>query len=88
MPSGCKPRAKIIVIACNTATAWGLDDVRRYLASIGDGTRVVGVIEAGVRATLAAAGGIAGAEGSCTFALTGEEDQLDRAAALVKAMRG
>lgn len=52
MPSGCKPRAKIIVIACNTATAWGLDDVRKYLASIGDNTKVVGVIEAGVRATL------------------------------------
>ena len=52
VPSGCKPRAKIIVIACNTATAWGLDDVRKYLASIGDGTKVVGVIEAGVRATL------------------------------------
>jgi glutamate racemase len=51
-PSGCKPRAKIIVIACNTATAWGLDDVRKYVASIGDGTKVVGVIEAGVRATL------------------------------------
>ncbi len=52
VPSGCKPRAKIIVIACNTATAWGLDDVRKYLASIGDDTKVVGVIEAGVRATL------------------------------------
>ena len=51
-PSGCKPRVKIIVIACNTATAWGLDDVRKYLASIGDDTKVVGVIEAGVRATL------------------------------------
>ena len=52
VPSGMKPRAKIIVIACNTATAWGLDDVRKYLASIGDDTKVVGVIEAGVRATL------------------------------------
>ena len=52
VPSGCKPRAKIIVIACNTATAWGLDDVRKYLASIGDNTKVVGVIEAGVRAAL------------------------------------
>ena len=51
-PSGMKPRAKIIVIACNTATAWGLDDIRKYLASIGDDTKVVGVIEAGVRATL------------------------------------
>ena len=52
VPSGTKKRVKIIVIACNTATAWGLDDIRRYLASIGDGTKVVGVIEAGVRATL------------------------------------
>ena len=52
VPSGGKPRAKIIVIACNTATAWGLDDVRKYLASIGDNTKVVGVIEAGVRAAL------------------------------------
>ena len=52
VPSGMKKRVKIIVIACNTATAWGLDDIRRYLASVGDGTKVVGVIEAGVRATL------------------------------------
>lgn len=52
VPSGSKPRAKIIVIACNTATAWGLADIRRYLASVGDDTKVVGVIEAGVRATL------------------------------------
>ena len=49
---GTKPRAKIIVIACNTATAWGLDAVRAQLAARGDKTKVVGVIEAGVRATL------------------------------------
>ena len=49
---GSKPRAKIIVIACNTATAWGLDAVRAQLAARGDKTKVVGVIEAGVRATL------------------------------------
>ena len=52
LPEGFKPRAKIIVIACNTATAWGLDDIRRHLAAIGDDTKVVGVIEAGVRAAL------------------------------------
>ena len=51
-PSGIKQRVKIIVIACNTATAWGLEDVRKYLASIGSDIKVVGVIEAGVRATL------------------------------------
>ena len=49
---GAKPRAKIIVIACNTATAWGLDAIRAQLAARGDNTKVVGVIEAGVRATL------------------------------------
>ena len=52
VPTGAKPRAKIIVIACNTATAWGLSLVRERLAAQGDGTKVVGVIEAGVRATL------------------------------------
>ena len=52
VPTGVKPRAKIIVIACNTATAWGLSTVRERLAKAGDGTKVIGVIEAGVRATL------------------------------------
>ena len=51
-PTGVKPRAKILVIACNTATAWGLSTVREHLAAKGDDTKVVGVIEAGVRATL------------------------------------
>ena len=51
-PTGVKPRAKILVIACNTATAWGLSTVRERLAAKGDDTKVVGVIEAGVRATL------------------------------------
>ena len=44
-------------------------------------------ILAGVRATLVAAGGVSGAEGACTFALTGDEEQLERAAALIKALR-
>ena len=52
VPAGVKPRAKIIVIACNTATAWGLSTVREHLAKAGDDTKVIGVIEAGVRATL------------------------------------
>ena len=41
----------------------------------------------GVRAALAAAGGIAGAEGSGTFALTGAEEQLDAAEAILKEIR-
>ncbi len=42
---------------------------------------------AGVRAALVAAGGIAGAEGSGTFALTGTEEQLAAAEALLKDIR-
>ena len=41
----------------------------------------------GARAALLAAGGIAGAEGSCTFALTGTEAQLEAAAELVRGLR-
>ena len=52
VPTGRKDRAKILVIACNTATAWGLEEVRNRLRAAGDDTQVVGVIEAGVRATL------------------------------------
>ena len=52
VPTGRKDRAKILVIACNTATAWGLSEVRSRLKAAGDDTQVVGVIEAGVRATL------------------------------------
>jgi len=49
LPTGAqrpKPSAKMIVIACNTATAYGFDDVRAA------GVPVVGVIQAGVQAAL------------------------------------
>ena len=52
IPTGRKDKAKILVIACNTATAWGLEEVRKRLKAAGDETKVIGVIEAGVRATL------------------------------------
>ena len=51
-PSGTKPRAKIIVVACNTATAYGLEQIRDMIAQTGTGVRVIGVIDAGVSATL------------------------------------
>ena len=51
-PSGSKPRAKIIVVACNTATAYALDEIRDMLEQTGTGVKVIGVIDAGVRATL------------------------------------
>lgn len=51
-PSGRKPRAKIIVVACNTATAYGLDLIQNMLDQSGTKVKVIGVIEAGVNATL------------------------------------
>ena len=51
-PSGRKQRAKIIVVACNTATAYGLDLIRDMIAQSGKDIEVIGVIGAGVRATL------------------------------------
>lgn len=51
-PSGKKPRVKIIVAACNTATAYGLDLIRSLLEQSGTGVKVIGAIGAGVRATL------------------------------------
>jgi glutamate racemase len=44
--------SKIIVVACNTATAYGLDDITALLEKSGTAIRVIGVINAGVNATL------------------------------------
>ncbi|MBO4536311.1 MAG: hypothetical protein J5702_03795, partial [Bacteroidales bacterium] len=52
VPSGQKARVKIIVVACNTATAYGLDLIQKMLDQTGTGVKVIGVIGAGVRATL------------------------------------
>ena len=49
---GKKPRVKIMVVACNTATAYGLKYVQSMLAQSGTGVKVIGVINAGVKATL------------------------------------
>ena len=51
-PTGSKPKVKIMVIACNTATAYGLKDVQSMLEQSGTGVKVIGVINAGVKATL------------------------------------
>ena len=45
-------RVKIIVIACNTATAYGLGDVEKLLERSGTDVKVVGVINAGVEGAL------------------------------------
>lgn len=43
-------KVKIIVIACNTATSYGLEDIRAMLEKSGTGVKVVGVVNAGVNA--------------------------------------
>jgi glutamate racemase len=43
---------KAIVIACNTATAYGKEDIEKFIAKSGAGLKVIGVIDAGVRGAL------------------------------------
>ncbi|MFM9011644.1 MAG: glutamate racemase, partial [Planctomycetota bacterium] len=50
-----KPPVKAIVIACNTATAYGLDDIRAAIRAWGVPVPVVGVVEAGARGVLQSA---------------------------------
>ena len=50
--TGLKERVKIIVVACNTATAYGLEDIKSLVNASGTGVKVIGVINAGVRAML------------------------------------
>lgn len=47
-----KNSSKVVVIACNTATAYGLKDVEEMLFKSGKGVRVIGVIDAGVDGAL------------------------------------
>lgn len=51
-PTLAKPPVKAIVIACNTATAYGLDDLRRALDVWGLPVITVGVVEAGATAVI------------------------------------
>jgi glutamate racemase len=47
-----KPSVKTIVIACNTATAFGKDYVEEFIDKLGVEIKVIGVIDAGVKAAL------------------------------------
>lgn len=51
-PRFTKPPVKAIVIACNTATAYGLEDIRKAIAAWKIPVIVVGVVEAGARGVL------------------------------------
>jgi glutamate racemase len=51
-PARDKPPVKAIVIACNTATAYGLEDIRAAVAAWDIPVFVLGVVEAGARGLL------------------------------------
>ena len=51
-PRRDKPPVKAIVIACNTATAYGLDDLRAALAAWNVPIPIIGVVEAGGRGAI------------------------------------
>lgn len=48
-PEFDKPPVKAIVIACNTATAWGLEEIRQAVEAWKVPVFVIGVVEAGAR---------------------------------------
>lgn len=48
-----KQAVKMLVLACNTATAFALDEVKQFVQQNGSNAPVVGVINAGVKAALA-----------------------------------
>jgi len=47
-----KESVKVIVIACNTATAYGKDKIEDFVRRAGIDLKIIGVIDAGVRAAL------------------------------------
>jgi glutamate racemase len=51
-PKFDKPPVKAIVIACNTATAYGIEDIRAALKTWELDVPVIGVVEAGARAVV------------------------------------
>lgn len=50
--SSDKQKVKTIVIACNTATAYGKEYIEDFIAKTGIGLKIIGVIDAGARGAL------------------------------------
>ncbi len=48
-----KKQIKVLVVACNTATAYGLGDIEQFLTQTQSKVKVIGVINAGVKGALA-----------------------------------
>ena len=55
-PEGQKSPVKIIVIACNTATAYGLEHIQQLLAKAQSSVKVIGVVNAGSLSALKSIG--------------------------------
>lgn len=51
-PKGEKTPAKIVIVACNTATAYGLGDSTAAFLGEGSRAKVIGIIEAGARGAI------------------------------------
>ena len=51
-PQFDKPPVKTIVIACNTATAWGMEEIRQAVTALKIPVIVIGVVEAGARGVM------------------------------------
>lgn len=47
-----KKPVKVIVVACNTATAYGKEHIEEFIKKANSGIKVIGVIDAGVRGVL------------------------------------
>jgi glutamate racemase len=47
-----KKSIKVLVVACNTATAYGLSDIEQFLTQTKSNVKVIGVINAGVKGAL------------------------------------
>lgn len=56
-PSGKKSPVKILVIACNTATAYGLEHIQNLLSAAKSKVKVIGVVNAGSASALEAVKG-------------------------------
>src|SRR5690606_13808286 len=51
-PNKDKSHIKALVIACNTATAYGKESIEAFIKNAGLNIKVIGVIDAGVRGAL------------------------------------
>lgn len=71
-----KPPVKALVIACNTATAYGLEDVRAAIERWNVPVFVVGVVEAGARGVLEMERSDGGEEAIAVLATVGTCDSM------------